>query len=205
MDEKSESLKSKLADLVLSPGEAQARLKGIFDGREELIKQFRSPGAPLDYANSLLDKAGPLSDDPDDPRVLELAYSYLRAQYLTITFMEMNWYLKNVKDEGFQENALKCSVNLWAAAMSDLFTPQIDSPNATRYFQAEQAKSAREKRSRRPQEQALQLAIKAELGDRVVTSPSKEADAMLSAVNARLSKEGFAPVKKDVIRRRLEK
>jgi hypothetical protein len=202
--EKPESLMSQFADLVLSPDEARTRLNGIFAGNEELIKLFRTPDRRLDYANFLTERAGKFPDDPDDPSTMELAYSYLRAQYLTITFMEMNWYLNQIEDEKLHEGALMCSRNLWVAAMSDLFTPQTDSTNATRYFLTEQAKSARKKRSERPEQQALQRAIEAELKGRVPLHPYKEAEGILDAVNERLRKEGFKETARKAIGDRLK-
>ena len=46
---------------------------------------------------------------------------------------------------------------------------------------------------------------KTELCGRAVVRPNKEAEAMLNRVNKSLSQEGFAPVKRGVIRRRLRK
>jgi cobalamin biosynthesis protein CobT len=94
---------------------------------------------------------------------------------------------------------------LFNAAVPEMFGMRVSSPNARRYSQGQQAKTARAKRSQQPEEQALQRVIEAELCGRAVARPNKEAEAMFTRVNEALSQEGFAPVKKGVIRRRLEK
>lgn len=169
MVEEPETLTSGFANFVLSPDEAAKKLKEIFgDKEEELVKQFRSLERQLEYANFLISRFEQTNDEQSG---LEIAYSYLRYQYVIIMFMEMNWYLGKLEDESLRDGALLCSRNLCAAAMSDLFTPQTESPNATRYFRTEQAAGMREARSLSDREQAIRAAIEAELAGRVVDHP----------------------------------
>lgn len=67
-----------------------------------------------------------------------------------------------------------------------------------------QAAYARRKRQTSPEEMALAAAIEAEHGTGPVSKPTKEAGAILSAVNQRLQEKGFPKVKTDTVRRRLE-
>jgi hypothetical protein len=73
------------------------------------------------------------------------------------------------------------------------------------HFGKLQAGYARRKRKTSPEEMALAAAIEAERGTGPVSKPTKEAGAILSAVNQRLQENGFPIVKVDKVRRRLDK
>jgi hypothetical protein len=129
----------------------------------------------------------------------------LELHYLLIRFLEMVGYIECIDDEDVREKAFKALLRIWSSAVSGLDRPALNSPTALHFTRAEQAKAARARRSASPKERALNSAIDAELGGATVSRPTKEADAMLDAVNRRLSESGFEPVKLDVVRRRLEK
>jgi hypothetical protein len=67
-----------------------------------------------------------------------------------------------------------------------------------------QAAHARAKRRENPRETALLVAIEREFGAGHSAQPWKDAASILDGVNGRLESLKFAPVKVDVIRRRLE-
>ncbi len=78
-------------------------------------------------------------------------------------------------------------------------------PEAQGHWRIIQSAHARKSRSEKPEEIALREAIQAECGTGPVAHPSKEAGAILTAVNRRLQEGGFSKVSRDVIYRRLEK
>ena len=75
----------------------------------------------------------------------------------------------------------------------------------SKIFRHSQAGIARRRRAQSAEELALNAAIQKARGEGPVERPWKEADASLDQVNAFLREAGFAPVKVDVVRRRLEK
>jgi hypothetical protein len=94
---------------------------------------------------------------------------------------------------------------LYFRALYGIEKISADIPNGQHFVLAKRAKAAREKRAASPQEDAITAAIEAEQAASPTLRPYKEALAMLHAVNHQLETAGFAPVKVDVVRRRLEK
>ena len=94
----------------------------------------------------------------------------------------------------------KLILNSWVVGVSSTLSPEADQwRGAVKGWQMRQA------RTETPEELALSEAVEAERKPDSRASAGKEAVAILDAVNRRLSNAGFAIVKKEKVRRRLEK
>jgi hypothetical protein len=130
------------------------------------------------------------------------------SMYLTLAYVsELNHGLlgciKSIADSSLRRSALRRLSMLSMLAMRVICNIPSNA-SGHRFALSKQAKAAREKRAASPREIALIAAIEAELAPSILR-PSKEAEAILDAVNLRLGANGFAPVKVDVVRRRLER
>jgi hypothetical protein len=180
-----------------TPEEADAKIEKLIKGKEWFIEQLTESPEFDEYSNFLIFNGSPKAD-------AEFELIQTAAQYLLIKFDELVWYLKKIDNIEERSRAFSSGLTLLNVAINAINNSSPGSEALALFFQSKQAGTARRKRSERPAEKALQAAIEAELGDRSISRPTKEADAMLDAVNARLSEAGFATVKKDVVRRRLE-
>ena len=194
-------LKGAYGGLAMHPDTAKKTLDHLLEGKDDIMRLIINDNY-MAYADFLEHRAKRYNDSAAKK---ELEYVHLRFSLMLVRLSEMNWHLKKIENEESRADASRCLLDLFNAAVPEVFGMRVSSPNAGRYAQVQQAKTARAKRSERPEEQALQRAIEAELCGRAVVRPNKEAEAMLNRVNESLSQEGFAPVKRGVIRRRLEK
>jgi hypothetical protein len=94
---------------------------------------------------------------------------------------------------------------IYFMALRSLIRAPIESPNAHSFAQSKQSERARKARSAKPERIALQNAVAAELSPGLVRNPSKEAGAILQAVNERLQGDGHDSVSQDVIYRLIKK
>jgi hypothetical protein len=134
---------------------------------------------------------------PGDGIPLELAQKHLRPAYNALSAI-LDWQNPIVATLAYAE-----LVNL-AAAFFEIGIRATVTESAKKYFDNRNTRRMRDSRANSCHEQALLAAIKAVRGNGPVTRPAKEANAILDAVNRRLESNGNAPVKLDVIRRRLK-
>jgi hypothetical protein len=194
-------LKGVLGRLVMRPDSVKKTIDNMLEGSDDVMRLILNDNK-MAYTDFLKHRAEHCNDSAAQK---ELDYAQLRFSIMWVRLCEMNWHLRKIENEESRAEASTCLLALFNAAVPEMFGMRVSSPNARRYSQGQQAKTARAKRSQQPEEQALQRVIEAELCGRAVARPNKEAEAMFTRVNEALSQEGFAPVKKGVIRRRLEK
>jgi hypothetical protein len=124
--------------------------------------------------------------------------------YMYASFSGLLGCIESIDDPDTRKMATKFAKILLQRALQGNNNIPENSLNAHHFTLSKQAKSAREKRAASPKEVALITAIELELGASSILRPTKEAEAILDAVNRRLESAGFATVKVDVVRRRLE-
>lgn len=92
---------------------------------------------------------------------------------------------------------------IWAANVLGRFSPPIKAIVKMEKIQG--AQHMRNVRANSKAERALWSAVVSEAREGMIARPSKEASAIIDGVNKILKEAGHAPVKLDVVRRRLEK
>ena len=145
----------------------------------------------------------------DPARVSELLVEVKLRWILTKQVWELYSGLRGcincIDDSNIRKIALRRADRLLSFAKIGVCKMTESNYNAHQFVLSKQAKVARRKKGSNPRQDAITAAIEAEQAAAPTLRPYKDALAMLDAVNRRLETAGFAPVKVDVVRRRLEK
>jgi hypothetical protein len=161
-----------------------------------------------EYFESIKKKIGKNKEygaDKTKELLVELALCKLRLYHLVEAFYGLLGCIRCIDDPTIKTIAVGRLTEIYRLAVIGVQKSSERKSNRHQLILSKQAEAARKNRAASPQEVALIAAIEAERGTTPVRRPNKEADAILDGVNRRLAAEGFATVKVDVVRRRLEK
>jgi hypothetical protein len=141
----------------------------------------------------------------NDDQLIEVKLRYIPLKQVLELYSGLRGCINCIDDPKIKAIAFRRAYRLLSFAKIGVCKMTKSDNNAHQFALSKQAKVARRKKGSNPRQEAITTAIEAEQAAQPTLRPYKEALAMLGAVNGRLEAAGFAPVKVDVVRRRLQK